>query len=92
MWNPGTLTTAAITVTQSASTNYVVTVTDLNGCSATAIARVVISRLPQLNLQDPTICPGATTNLTVNVFGGGGGPQSNYTYLWNRGLQWYSSA
>ncbi len=87
LWNPGTLTTAAITVTQSASTNYVVTVTDLNGCSATATARVVISRLPQLNLQDPTICPGATTNLTVNVFGGGGGPQSNYTYLWNPGGQ-----
>ncbi|MFZ7115670.1 MAG: PKD domain-containing protein [Bacteroidota bacterium] len=87
LWNPGTLTTAAITVTQSASTNYVVIVTDLNGCTSSATARVVISRLPQLNLQDPTICPGATTNLTANIFGGGGGPQSSYTYSWNPGGQ-----
>ncbi len=87
LWNPGTLTTAAISITQSASTNYVVTVTDLNGCTATATARVVISQLPQTSVQDPTICPGATANLSVNVFGGGGGPQSNYTYQWNPGGQ-----
>ncbi|MBK7431443.1 MAG: PKD domain-containing protein [Bacteroidetes bacterium] len=83
LWNPGTLNTAAIAVSPSASTNYVVTVTDNNGCTSTAGASVLLARIPQLNAQDRTICLGSSTNISVNVSGGGWG--GSYTYLWNPG-------
>ncbi|MBK8586591.1 MAG: hypothetical protein IPN88_14690 [Bacteroidetes bacterium] len=83
LWNPGTLTTASIAISPSASTTYVVTVTDNNGCSSTDAANVIVASPPQLNVQDRTICLGATATLTANVFGGGGNP-GGYSYLWNR--------
>ncbi len=84
LWNPGTLTTVSIAISPSASTTYVVTVTDNNGCSSTASTNVIVASPPQLNVQDRTICLGATATLTANVFGGGGNP-GGYSYLWNPG-------
>ncbi len=87
LWNPGTLATAAIAVSPSASTNYVVIVTDVNGCTSTDDTRVVVSRVPQISAQDRTICLGSATNISVNITGGGGpgGGGGPYTYLWNPG-------
>ncbi len=85
LWNPGTLTSASINISPSASTTYSVTVTDNNGCSSSDAASVLVVRQPQINVQSQTICLGATANLSVNFGGGGIGNPAAYNYLWNPG-------
>ncbi len=86
LWNPGSLTTASINISPSASTTYSVTVTDNNGCSSADAASVIVVRPPQIFVQNQTICLGATANLSVNfISGGGGGNPGTFNYLWNPG-------
>lgn len=76
LWSTGA-TTNSINVTPYASTNYVVTVTNSNGCSSTDEVSVFVNSLPSANAgSDQVLCQGQTTSLTAT-----GG--SNY--LWSNG-------
>lgn len=74
-WNNGS-TNAAITV--SASGIFTVTVTDANGCSATAQQTVVVT-VPTASITPggpTTFCPGGSVTLTANTAN---------SYLWSNG-------
>ncbi|HLP20374.1 MAG TPA: hypothetical protein VK174_08735, partial [Chitinophagales bacterium] len=60
--------TDVITVSPVSDTNYDVTVTDANGCSATASAAVTVNTVPVATISPAgvTICNGATTTLTAS--------------------------
>ncbi len=76
LWNTGA-TTASITVSPLATTDYHVTVTNLpNGCEAYDTVAVTVAPAPEPRLSDRTICNGNATTLTAR----GGG-----TYLWSTG-------
>jgi protocatechuate 3,4-dioxygenase beta subunit/predicted transcriptional regulator len=76
LWSTGA-TTAAITVSPTATTTYTVTVTNSNGCIKSDDAVVTVNDLPNANAgPDKTICKGESTTLTA--VGGG-------TYLWSTG-------
>lgn len=64
-WSPGGGTTSSITVTPPATTTYVVTYTDLNGCTDTAHGIVTVNPLPVVVVNSPSICPGDTAFLTA---------------------------
>ena len=78
-WNPGGQTNT--TATGLSIGSYTVTVTDNNGCRATA--SVTITQPPQvtatMSLPTNVLCNGASTG-SATVTAGGGTP--NYTYLW----------
>ncbi len=76
-WNTGAV-TSSITVPTG---NYVVTITDGNGCVATGSVSVQAanSTLTATIIQPANICFGTTTTIPVNVSGGFG----SYTYLWS---------
>ena len=61
------------------STTYVVTGTDLNGCQDTASVKLTMSPNPIITPNNPTICEGFSTTLTVTSTLGG------TTYNWNTG-------
>ncbi len=64
IWSNGA-TTSSITVNPSATTNYSVTVSDANDCSASTTVTVNVHPLPVVELgNNPTICSGASTNLS----------------------------
>ncbi|MFN8337403.1 MAG: hypothetical protein U0T36_00105 [Saprospiraceae bacterium] len=76
LWSNGE-TTTSITVSPSATTEYSVTVTDGNGCQATAVYTVTVHPLPTANIAgDNEICLGGHTTLTAT-----GGT----SYLWSNG-------
>lgn len=80
MWLPGNQTTA--TATGLLPGNYTVTVTDANGCTATAVATVGNQAGPQASINNSTmvLCFGnATGSATVTVTGG----NSPYSYVWS---------
>jgi hypothetical protein len=74
-WSSGATTQ---TVTTSVSGNYVVTVTNANGCSTTATTVVNENPLPLPNITGPSeLCFGVNTTLTANA---------GYTnYSWSNG-------
>jgi gliding motility-associated-like protein len=76
-WSPGGGSTASITVTPAATTTYVCTYTDLNGCTDTAHGTVTVTPLPATTVNSPAICPGDTAHL---VAGGAS------TYTWSSGV------
>ncbi len=81
-WNTTpVLTTAAITVTPSATTTYIVTVTSLDGCTGTASRTITVNPKPTpvIAAGSLNICAGSTTNLTVSGLATG----TTYTYLWS---------
>lgn len=77
VWNGGSLSNASgqsQTDTPSATTSYVVTVTDLNGCSQNDTMVVNVNALPLVNAgNNISICPTSTAQL--NASGAG-------TYVW----------
>jgi gliding motility-associated-like protein len=86
LWSNGA-TTPSLTISPSATTNYSVTITDANGCSANsgAIAQPVYPALAlQLTISDDTLCLGESAVLAALASGGNGGP---YTYNWISGGQ-----
>ncbi len=56
---------AVETVNPTNTTSYTVTGTD-NGCSANAIATVTVNQIPNVTVNNPTICSGQTATLTAN--------------------------
>ncbi len=75
-WSSGQ-STDVIHVTPGITTNYIVTVTDTNGCTDTAQVSVLVYSLPQVNAgPDVSICTGSSTNLLAT------GASS---YLWSTG-------
>ncbi|MEZ4910042.1 MAG: SdrD B-like domain-containing protein [Saprospiraceae bacterium] len=75
-WSTGQ-TTASIIVSPITNTNYIVTTTDVNGCTATATALVVVNPLPNVQIEGSNvICINETTTLTAS------GASS---YLWSTG-------
>lgn len=82
-WNNGQ---TAQTATGLAAGSYSATVTDANGCTATTVANVSNTGVPQANISPVTnvSCNGgsdgaATVNVTVGT--------APYTYVWNPGGQ-----
>lgn len=74
LWSNGA-TTQIINVTTGG--NYVVTVTNGNGCSASTNAVVVVNTLPVPNITGPIVfCQGSTTTLNAGSYAG---------YLWSNG-------
>lgn len=77
--NPGVIvwTDSLLSGTFTTTTTYIITGTDLNGCSATSIAIVDITPLPSAFAgSDINICAGDTIQL-------GGVAQTGYTYNWS---------
>lgn len=55
------------TASPSSTTNYAVTVTDVNGCSAVDNVNITVNPLPNANAgNDVSICPGSSTNLSAS--------------------------
>lgn len=84
-WSPGGETTQ--TITGLSAGTYTVTVTDANGCTATASTTVNPGTCLNLAVQanaTPTTCNGDSDGTaTANVSGGSG----NFSYLWSPGGQ-----
>ncbi|NCO56318.1 MAG: hypothetical protein GW876_13085, partial [Bacteroidetes bacterium] len=77
-WSTGN-STAVITVTPLSTTTYIVTVTDVNGCSNTTSSTVTINSLPSINAgADQTVCAGTSVTLS------GSGTATSYT--WDNGV------
>ncbi|MFH0867226.1 MAG: YCF48-related protein [Bacteroidota bacterium] len=80
-WSPGTglssTTVSNPTASPVTTTNYVVTITNADGCTATDDVTVTVNLLPTANAgTDTTICDGSFTNLSAS-----GGS----TYSWSPG-------
>jgi gliding motility-associated-like protein len=77
LWNPGGYTTSAITLSPSATTDYILTVTDANGCVNTDQATIVVNPVPVADAgPSASVCDGDQ----VTLFGNGGD-----SYLWTPG-------
>jgi uncharacterized repeat protein (TIGR01451 family) len=76
LWNTGS-TASVITVSPTSSTTYTVTVTNVNGCSATLSRVVTVSQPPLVNITgNNSVCINQSSTLTAT----GGG-----AYLWSTG-------
>jgi gliding motility-associated-like protein len=64
-WEPGNLSGVSVTVTPVLNTNYTVTGTNAQGCSATATMGVGVSQVPVItsNVSSTVLCSGATATL-----------------------------
>ena len=77
-WSTGEK-TAAITVAPVTTTAYTVTVTNVEGCSATDVVTVLVNSLPTVDISgNKQICLGDTLTLEVNQ-------APNFQYLWSNG-------
>jgi len=78
LWNTGA-TTASTSVTPATTSNYTVTVTNNNGCTAIAMTTVAVDPVPgvAINPSASSICP--LGSVTLNASGG-------VSYLWNTGV------
>lgn len=76
-WNTGS-TAASITVTPVSTTNYTVTVTDNNGCTASAMRTVTVTDTltAVITVSEDSICLGETTLLTAS---------GGLSYSWSTG-------
>ncbi|MGZ4117222.1 MAG: Ig-like domain-containing protein, partial [Bacteroidia bacterium] len=69
------------TATGLCAGSYICTVTDANGCTATATATITEPTLVVIApIVSPTICFGGSTTITASASGGNGGP---YAYTWS---------
>lgn len=71
-WSPGGQTSSSITVSPTSTTNYVVFVTDVNGCTITANINIIVNPLPIINFIGTPLSGCAPlcvdfTNLTPNT-------------------------
>ena len=80
LWSYNNSTTVSITTPQlTTATEYSVTVTDANNCSATAGVTVVIGDTPGISITEvQAICVGGNTILQANIYNAG----DNYTVEW----------
>ena len=80
-WNPNVSTDSC--VTNIAAGNYLITVTDHNGCDTTALATVGQPQEIMLHVSsNVTICIGQSTVISATANGGIG----TYTFAWNNAL------
>ncbi len=76
LWNTNA-TTSAIIVNPVVNTTYTVTITDNNGCTASANRTVTVNPLPTINIAGTlAVCPGSSTTLTAS---------GASTYVWSTG-------
>jgi hypothetical protein len=76
-WMPGNLNGTSPAISPSASTNYTVTVSDVNGCTRTATQIVSVNPLPVLSVSGNSTV-GPEINDTLTAHGG-------LTYTWSNG-------
>ena len=77
-WNPGAIAGQNVQVTPSASTTYIVTVIDGNGCIASGQSNVIVNPMPVVSVSnDMGVCKGEQA--TISVVNGTG------AYLWTPG-------
>ena len=69
----------SISVSPNTLTSYMVTGTDANGCTNTALASVGVNLLPNVLATDNTVCSGKVTNISASG--------TATTYTWNTGEQ-----
>lgn len=74
-WNTGA-TSASIAVTPTGTTTYTVTGTNTGGCTKSFTTTVTVSPNPTLTVNDPAVCSGQSTVLTVS---------GASTYSWSTG-------
>ena len=75
-WNTGS-TATSIVVSPTTQTNYSVTATDANNCSASKTTTVVVNSLPTASISgNTTICNGGSSTLTAS---------GGVSYSWNTG-------
>jgi gliding motility-associated-like protein len=65
-FNSNSATPSIATATNANGGNYILTVTDGNGCTNTANVNVVVNSLPVIAVSNPTNCVNTTINLTSN--------------------------
>ena len=78
-WNTGDTTATFATTLPVGTTNFTVTVTDVNGCVATASTSAIVNPLPTVSIisNNNAVCFGSQT--TLIAFGAD-------SYLWDQGL------
>ncbi len=82
-WSNGLGNGSSKTVSPSNTTNYMLTITDDDGCSATTSVEVVVNPNPTVDAGvDVEICSNQQITLTANASSG----TPNYTYSWSHGL------
>ncbi len=64
LWSTGA-TSASINVNPATTTSYTVAETSSSGCSANAVASVIVNTLPTISVNNATICAGQTGTLTA---------------------------
>ncbi|MEL7425764.1 MAG: SdrD B-like domain-containing protein, partial [Bacteroidota bacterium] len=78
-WSTGA-TTASITVSPGATTNYSVTVTDSKGCTASASGTVTVNPNPMVSVSgEDATCGDANGSATATPSGG----EAPYSFLWS---------
>ncbi|MDD4150247.1 MAG: T9SS type A sorting domain-containing protein [Bacteroidales bacterium] len=76
LWS-NTQTSQSINISTSTTSNYSVTVTDVNGCISTDAIQISVFALPDINLgNDTAMCVGSTLTLDAGTFA---------SYLWTGG-------
>jgi CSLREA domain-containing protein len=84
LWNNGQSGSTTNATNLQANTQFIVTITDANGCSNTDTVMVNINPAPIVDLgPDIQICKGDTVNVTAAVSGGSG---AGYIYQWDPNL------
>ena len=83
-WNNSLGTGASKSATPSVTTTYVVTVTDANGCTATANRTITIITPMSLSTSVTNVLCGGTPTGAINLTVGGG--SSPLTYDWGGGI------
>ena len=82
-WSSGAMPadTGISTATIIANSSYTVSVTDINGCTATSSVSVIMNPLPTVSAQssEPVACYGSSVTLSANA----GAGTSPYTYAWS---------
>ena len=79
LWS-NSATTQSITI--SSAGNYIVTVTDANGCTGTSSRTLTVNSKPTVTISgNNNPCAGQPTTFTANPSGG----TAPYTYLWSTG-------
>ncbi len=71
--NPGNIASFSATVAGS----YSVTITNINGCSATGAGTLTVNPTPTVTVNSPTICPGSSALITASPV-----PAGSYSYAW----------
>ena len=79
LWSPGGQTANVISVNPAGNTNYIVTVTNTTGCTATDTLTISVSAppVPGITASNQTFCLGQTTTLTAtggNTYNWANGP------------------